>query len=429
MSIQCPFCLSQNNDNVFNCATCGAVLSTQSLPSYHLPTGSLLQRGKYQIEDILGEGGFGITYKGIDQSNSLSVAIKENWPEKGIRQGTTIIWPLTITPQNRKWQLKKFATEAQFIAKCSHPSIVKVYDWFEENNTAYMVMGLVVGKPLSRILEKEKTLSNKRVKRYLLQIAEALKIIHEANLLHRDIKPENIIINSQDRAVLIDFGATKEFVAGQTRKMSVTLTPGYAPIEQYSYESKRYPATDIYALCASLYELLTGELPAPATERFTSETLIPPRNLAPQIDPLLEQIIVKGMDMRVQGRFQTVDELLKILTGSGQVAKLIPTGSVASATEFVLDKNPIIIGRFKPGEEEVDINLENFPGSHTVSRQHGIIYREEGKWKIKDLDSVNGIFLRRSGQSRFSKRITQPEILNSGDFVAFGKVRFEFQFY
>ena len=429
MSIQCPFCLSQNEDNTLNCLTCGAILNSLNSPSYHLPTGSLLQQGKYQIQNILGEGGFGITYQGIDQANSLPVAIKENWPEKAIRQGTTIIWPHTITPQNRQWQLKKFAIEAQFLAKCSHPSIVKVYDWFEENNTAYMVMGLVKGKPLSEILGEEKTLSNKKVKRYLLQIAEALKIIHQANLLHRDIKPENIIINPQDRAVLIDFGATKEFIAGQTRKMSVTLTPGYAPIEQYSYESKRYPATDIYALCASMYELLTGELPAPATDRFASETLIPLRNLVPQIDSLLEQIILKGMSMRVQERFQTADELLKVLTGSGQLAKLIPLGSIPTTTEFTIEKSPAIVGRFTPGEAEVDINLENFSGSHTVSRQHGRIYRAEGKWRIEDLGSVNGIFIRRKGQSRFSSRITISEILNSGDEIAFGKVCFEFKFY
>ena len=429
MTIQCPVCLSENNENAITCIFCGAALqANNSSSSYHLPNNSILQQGKYQIKKILGEGGFGITYEGFDLINSRKVAIKENWPEKGIRQGTTIIWPHTITPQNRKWQLQKFATEAQFIAQCSHPSIVKVYDWFEENNTAYMVMGLVVGKTLSQILEEE-TLSTKRVKKYFLQIAEALKIVHEANLLHRDIKPENIIIDRHDRAVLIDFGATKEFVAGQTRKMSVTLTPGYAPIEQYSYESKRWPATDIYALCASMYELLTGELPAPATERFTSETLIPPRNLDPQIDPLLEQIILKGMNMKVQDRFQTVDELLKILTGSGQVAKLIPLKSADSFSEFVLDKSPMIVGRFTPGEQPVDINLENFPGSHTVSRQHGRIYREEGQWKIEDLGSVNGIFIRRSGQSRFSRRITQSEILNSGDAIAFGKVCFLFKKY
>ena len=436
MSIQCPVCLSENNENAITCGVCGAALqANNSSPSYHLPNNSILQQGKYQITKILGEGGFGITYEGVDLINPKKVAIKENWPEKGIRQGTTIIWPHTITPQNRQWQLKKFATEAQFIAQCSHPSIVKVYDWFEENNTAYMVMGLVVGKPLSEIL-KEETLSTKRVKKYFLQIAEALKIVHEANLLHRDIKPENIIIDQNDRAVLIDFGATKEFVAGQTRKMSVTLTPGYAPIEQYSYESKRWPATDIYALCASMYELLTGQLPVEAMERAnallkgsSSDPLIPPRKLNPNISKSMERVILTGMKINVGERFQTVDELLKILTGSGQVAKLIPLKSADSFSEFVLDTSPMIVGRFKLGEQPVDINLENFPGSYTVSRQHGRMYREEDQWKIEDLGSVNGIFIRRSGQSRFSKRISKSEILNSGDAIAFGKVCFLFKYY
>ena len=429
MSILCSSCMSENQANAIACISCGAALQVNSQPSHFLPSNSILQQGKYQIGNILGDGGFGITYEGVNVANKQKVAIKENWPDKGIRQGTTIIWPYTITPKDRQWQLKKFAAEAQYIAQCSHPSIVKVYDWFEENNTAYMTMALVEGKPLSKILKEEGCLSSDRAKRYFIQICEALKVIHDRGLLHRDIKPENIIINKRDRAVLIDFGATKEFVAGQTREMSVTLTRGYAPIEQYSYKSKRWSATDIYALCASMYESLTGELPVDATERFASETLIPPRKLAPQLDSLLEQIILKGMNMRVQDRFQTVDELLKILTGSGQTAKLIPLHHADSFPEFIVDKSPIIVGRFEPGEPEVEINLEYFSGSHTVSRQHGMLCREQGQWKIKDLDSVNGIYLRRKGQPRFSQKITRSEILNSGDAIAFGKVSFIFKTY
>lgn len=421
--------MSDNLENALACVACGAALQINSQPSHFLPKNSILGQGKYQIGNILGDGGFGITYQGIDVANKQKVAIKENWPDKGIRQGTTIIWPYTITPKDKQWQLKKFAAEAQYIAQCSHPSIVKVYDWFEENNTAYMTMALVEGKPLSKILKEEGCLSCDRGKRYFLQICEALKVIHDGGLLHRDIKPENIIINRQDRAVLIDFGATKEFVAGQTREMSVTLTRGYAPIEQYSYKSKRWPATDIYALCASMYESFTGELPVDATERFASETLIPPRKLAPQIDSLLEQIILKGMNMKVQDRFQTVDELLKILTGSGQIAKLIPLRNADYLPEFVIEKSPTVVGRFETGEPEVDINLECFSGSHTVSRQHGILYREQGQWKVKDLDSVNGIYIRRNEQSRFSTKITRSEILNSGDAIAFGKVSFIFKTY
>ncbi|MBV5262088.1 protein kinase, partial [Synechococcus moorigangaii CMS01] len=116
--------------------------------SYHLPPGSLLQQGKYKIEKVLGEGGFGITYKGVDTIHNRPVAIKENWPENAMRKGTTVVWSTAITPKSKKWQLTKVATEAKFIQKCVHPNIVKVYDWFEENDTVYVVMSFISGKTL-----------------------------------------------------------------------------------------------------------------------------------------------------------------------------------------------------------------------------------------------------------------------------------------
>ena len=427
MSITCPICAKKNQDIASTCIACGGVLTPLQTASYHLQTGSLLQQGKYQIESVLGEGGFGITYRGGDRLNSRPVAIKENWPENATRQGTTVLWSQTIPPKNRQLQLYKFKSEAQFLSKCTHSNIVKVYDWFAENNTAYVVMEFISGKNLLEIVETEGALPQERVKRYFIQMADALRVIHATNLLHRDIKPENMIVDRQDRAILIDFGATKEFIAGQTRQMSTTLTPGYAPLEQYSYRSKRWPATDIYALCASMYELLTGKLPAAAAERALSETLIPPRTFVPQIDPLLEEVILAGLRMRVEERFQTADELLKVLTKGGQVAKLIPLQPVAIIPEFILDKPNLIVGRFEPGWDSVDINLNGCPGADTVSRRHGEVYQESGNWKIKDLGSANGIFIKRSGQPRFNAKITVPERLNSGDAIAFGKVRFRFQ--
>ncbi|WP_013334920.1 FHA domain-containing serine/threonine-protein kinase [Gloeothece verrucosa] len=394
--------------------------------NYCLPPGTILGQGKYQIESVLGQGGFGITYQGINLVNLRKVAIKENWPENATRQGTTIIWSNNISPKNRIIQLKKVATEAEYIHRCVHPNIVGVYDWFEENNTAYVVMSLIPGKTLFNIFTEKGIFEQSLVKRYFIQITEALKVIHQANLLHRDIKPENIIITPQDIPILIDFGATKEFIAGQTRQMSATLTPGYAPLEQYSYRTKRYPATDIYALCASMYELLTGQLPTTAAERALSDTLIFPRLLNSKIDPDLEKIIIKGMKLRVEERFQNAEELLKELKKITQTAQLMPKELIQKSEAFFLEPKYYIIGRFTDGELPVDINLEGYLGCETVSRKHGVIYPEEEKWKIKDLGSANGIFIKRVGQARFSSRITQPENLNSGDEIAIGKVKFCF---
>ncbi len=345
MFITCPACLTDNLDNSFSCLTCGMQLaSSGNTSTYHLPSGTLLKK-KYQIEKTLGEGGFGITYKGIDCQKSLTVAIKELWPEKAVRQGVTVTWPNSISPVVRTQQLKKFQLEADYLSRCVHPNIAKVYEWFEENNTAYIVMEFIPGKSLYEIMKEEGLFNETRLKNYSLQVAEALTVVHTNNLLHRDIKPENILINAQDRAVLIDFGATREFIAGQTGDMTQVLTPGYAPYEQYSKISKRFPATDFYALCASMYELLTGQVPVDASERASAliqgnaDVLTPPRQLRPNLSPLIEQVILTGMRINVSERFQTADELIDALKGKfvspkqRQAQQLVSQGKLAEAVQ------------------------------------------------------------------------------------------------
>lgn len=347
MSIQCPSCLSTNTANTVHCIYCGTFLNTienttqnpishqvsyisnQNTINYlALTSGTLLGTSKYQkpiyeIEKYLGQGGFGITYQAIYLQNNTPVAIKELWPEGGYRQGATVCWPHSIKPQDKHKQLQKFQEEASNLQKCIHPHIVKVYDWFLENDTAYMVMELLSGKSLDKILSEEGILSEDRVKHYFLQIAESLKVIHSNSLLHRDIKPENIIIVPPERAVLIDFGAAREFIAGQTGDMTRILTPGYAPYEQYRARNKPLPATDFYALSASMYQLLTGELPAASFDRAgnlasknnPSDPYISPRKLNSQLSYLMEQIINTGLQFDAEDRFQTADDLIAALNG------------------------------------------------------------------------------------------------------------------
>jgi eukaryotic-like serine/threonine-protein kinase len=324
MSILCPSCVNDNPTGTQVCIYCGSFIAPtgSSISFLHLPVGSILKEGQYQVEEVLGEGGFGITYKGIYLGNGAPVAIKELWPEKGSRQGNKIMWPNSITPQQKFQQLSKFKLEASHQQKCNHPNIAKVYDWFDENETCYIVMEFISGKSLFRIFKEEGILNEDRVKKYFVSITEALKLVHQNQFLHRDIKPDNIIIDLQDRAVLIDFGAAREFISGQTGEMTRMLTPGYAPYEQYSQNSKRYPATDFYALFASIYEVLTKELPAEATDRASAlltgvapDPLIAPRQLNPQISELMERAILIGMRVRVEERFQTADEALEALNG------------------------------------------------------------------------------------------------------------------
>ena len=315
MLIKCPVCGSENLNTLITCTACGCALTTLNSVGYQLPSGTLLQQGKYTIEKTLGEGGFGITYKAIDLENFTNVAIKELCPDKFLRHGINIIWPPSISPKIKQEQIQKFKTEAESLKKCAHPNIVRVINWFEANNTAYLVMEFVAGKPLSKILIQRGKLPENIVKKYFIQIAEALKLVHANNFLHRDIKPDNIIINSQDKAILIDFGSARQFVAGFTNKMTAMLTPGYAPIEQYANLNKPNPSTDLYAICASIYHALTGKVPVAAPARLGSETLISPRQIEPSICSVTEQIILTGMKLEVEERFQTADELIDALQG------------------------------------------------------------------------------------------------------------------
>jgi eukaryotic-like serine/threonine-protein kinase len=455
MTIFCAGCFTDNPDGTQQCIVCGSPLDITTggggSLSHHLSAGTLLKSSQYKIEKLLGEGGFGITYQGIALSNNAPVAIKEMWPEKAARKGTTSIWPPSISPQHKSQQLSKFKLEASNQQKCNHPNIAQVYDWFDENDTCYIVMEFIQGKSLLSILEFRGCLTEQEVVRYFSQVVLALKTIHSNNFLHRDIKPENILIDSQDRAVLIDFGAAREFMSNQSVQMTQVLTPGYAPYEQYSRTGKRGPSTDFYALFASVYELLTGEVPVDAPDRAASivnkspDPLILPRQLNPLISASMEQAILTGMRIRADERFQTADEVLAAIapltsvgisvdkninhnplnTSSRQV-KLICKQPNAPVPEFAIGCNAII-GVFDPGANPVDIDLGSFFGNETISRKHAQIFNEAGVWKIKDLGSSNGVFIKSAGQTRFNARITAPTALNDGDEIAIAKVQFQFK--
>jgi parallel beta-helix repeat protein len=289
--------------------------------------GTKLLGGKYTVGKVLGQGGFGITYMGADTILSRPVAIKELFPEGCQRNGTTV-QPTRIPPSDFSSMKQRFLDEAKLLASLNHPGIVKVYDFFEENNTAYMVMEYLRGKSLAKLVEERGgALGEQEAVGYILKVCEALDVVHKAGYLHRDIKPDNIIVCEDGRVVLVDFGAARSFMAGRTGRMTVILTPGFAPLEQYAEQAKKGAYTDIYALGATLYYLLTGEVPVSATDRASGVRLRSVREINPMVSERVEKAVMKAMAMKVDKRPQSVGEFVRLLKAPSGTLVVAPDGS------------------------------------------------------------------------------------------------------
>jgi len=225
---------------------------------------------------------------------------------------------------------QRFLDEARLLASLNHPGIVRVYDFFEENNTAYMVMEFLRGKSLAKLVEERGgALSEREAVGYILKVCEALDVVHKAGYLHRDIKPDNIIVCEDGRVVLIDFGAARAHMAGKTGRMTVILTPGFAPYEQYATMARFGPPLDIYALGATLYFLLTGEVPVSAPDRAIGVELKSVRELNGSVSRQVDEAVMKAMAMKVNERPQSVEEFVKLLTSPVSAAPKVSVPSVA----------------------------------------------------------------------------------------------------
>ena len=275
--------------------------------------GTTIQNGKYVIETTLGGGGFGITYRAREESSGKPIAIKT----------------LNVLIQSRSDFAKhqeRFVQEAFYLAKCNHPHIIKVKDVCKEGELWCMVMKFIVGKNLQEYVEEKGILAATEAVKYIEQIGDALTYIHQQGFLHRDVKPANIMIRQDiSKAVLIDFGLARSFVEGQTQTHTSSVTPSFAPIEQYQTRAKRGAYTDVYSLAATLYYLLTKELPLAAAYRGIGEKLIPPQQHNPQISDRVNTIILKGMALQPHQRPQSVGEWLQAL-------KSIPVTTISTST-------------------------------------------------------------------------------------------------
>ena len=238
-----------------------------------LPMQAMLQ--EYRIEQVLGVGGFGITYRARDTNLDKDVAIKEYLPgELALRTPDgKVVAQATSHEAGYQWGLERFLLEARTLAKFSHRNIVRVLRYFEANATAYMVMDYEKGDPLKTLLQLDPQPSEARLKALIAPLLDGLAAVHATGFLHRDIKPDNIYIRADGSPVLIDFGAARQAMGGETRSLTAILTPGFAPLEQYSGEGKQGPWTDLYAMAGVLYRATVDRNPPDAVTRIRGDSL------------------------------------------------------------------------------------------------------------------------------------------------------------
>jgi len=276
-----------------------------------LPAGKILYNGTYIIERVLGTGGFGITYYAKHATLNKYYAIKEFFISGSCVRNTQTkkIHLQGISKEEYDDYKRKFMDEARTLSQLEHPNIAEVNNYFEENDTAYMVMKFIKGVTLQQLVMQRGKLDYDIALNYIAQISEAVGYIHEREILHRDIKPENIIITPDHRAILIDFGSAREFVHDKTQSHTIMLTKGYAPPEQYSSTCKKGSYSDIYSLGAVFYFMLTAQKPIDSSVR-TIETLPQPKELSPSISENANHAIMKAMSLKPEDRHQTVDEFM-----------------------------------------------------------------------------------------------------------------------
>ena len=279
-----------------------------------LSPGVCLAGGEYRIEQPLGQGGFGITYQGVDTRLNRPVAVKEFFPEGCWREGSTVVSAGRWNSDTYSSAKQKFLLEGRTLGQFNHPGIVRVFYYFEENNTAYLVMEYLKGRTLAQFLKQRKgKLSEAKALEHIAKVGEALEILHQAKFLHRDIKPDNIMLAEDGRIVLIDFGAARDFATSSTVRYTTMLTPGYAPLEQYGRALKHGAFTDIYALGSTLYYLLTGEAPVSAIERAAGVELKSVKEIAPHVSQHVSEAIAQAMEMNVSQRLQSVKQFFDLL--------------------------------------------------------------------------------------------------------------------
>ncbi len=316
MNRLCMGCMQEYDDRFDRCPHCGYAFNTPPKQSYHIEPGSILE-GRYIVGKVLGFGGFGVTYLGWDYLMERKVAIKEYLPSEFATRMPTQ-QKVTVYSGDKEEQfkegLRKTLDEARRLAKFETvPGIVQIYDCFEANGTSYIVMEFLEGVSLKEYLAEHGKMTAEQAIPVILQIASAMEEVHKAGILHRDIAPDNIYVLNPDepdalQVKLLDFGAARYATTKHSKSLSVIIKPGYAPEEQYRSRGDQGTWTDVYALAATFYKMLTDVTPEDAMERSVKDEVKRPSKMGIRIGKPVETALMNAMNVKIQDRTQTMEE-------------------------------------------------------------------------------------------------------------------------
>ena len=317
MGKRCMGCMQLLKDGETVCPRCGHEPAGYRQPEFALPLETQLHAGKYLVGKVLGQGGFGITYLGLDQSLEMKVAIKEYYPQTMAYRSegsSALSWHTSVA--NRQLGRDGFVKEARKMAKIAQiPSIVQVRDIFFENETAYIIMNYIEGETLKARLERTGPLDEAACVEMLTPVMQSLAKAHAEGLIHRDISPDNIMIDQHESIWLLDLGAAKELDPGQltqnlTQSTNLVVRHGFSPLEQYMNSGEIGPWTDVYAMCATIYYCVSGHVPPFAVDRVYK----PDVPGSDRISDDMMRVLEKGLALKANERFQDMDELIAALS-------------------------------------------------------------------------------------------------------------------
>ncbi len=314
----CPNCFSEKTDGNPVCIKCGYDDRAYRSPAV-LPPGTVLN-DQYVVGRVLGSpGGFGITYLCWDRRLTTRVAIKEFIPRENAvrdRDGCCVVAHSEKDMDSFAYGLKAFLSEARTVAGFNHPNIVRVRTYFEQHRTGYMVMDYYEGISLADYVKQQGgRLPEKTAFGIMGFVLDALRYVHQQGYLHRDVKPQNIYMTSQGQVILLDFGAARYSIGMHSKTLSVVVTPGYSPFEQYRSTGQQGQWTDVYSCGATLYYLLTGVAPVDVQDRMEEDGLEPPERLVSGLSPLVSAGIMRALRVKAEERPQSIDELWRMLGG------------------------------------------------------------------------------------------------------------------